>query len=130
MSTTALADETKAAANYGAPVTTTGPPKKTGSGKAAAMERQMSWLQKLRRDGCVPLQTVGFATGAALTIIACLTFAAKLLDLNVVGAINQVWLAIFGIVICLLETSSFNNFMSKRVSRWLNVCQCEMRMMR
>ena len=28
--------------------------------------------------------------GLALTVIACLTFAAKLLDLNVVGAINQV----------------------------------------
>jgi len=28
--------------------------------------------------------------GLALTAIACLTFAAKLLDLNVVGAINQV----------------------------------------
>lgn len=29
-------------------------------------------------------------SGLALTVIACLTFAAKLLDLNVVGAINQV----------------------------------------
>ncbi len=52
----------------------------------------MSWLEKLRRDGCLPMKTVAFFTGMALTIIACLTFAAKLLDLNVVGAINQVWL--------------------------------------
>ena len=37
----------------------------------------MSWIQKLQRDGCVPMQTVGFCTGAALTVIACLTFAAK-----------------------------------------------------
>lgn len=49
--------------------------------------RQLSWIQKLRRDGCLPLQTLGFFTGAALTVIACLTFAAKLLDLNV-GALR------------------------------------------
>lgn len=34
-------------------------------------------------------------------------------------SINQVWLAIFGIVIMLLESSSYNNFVSKRVSKWL-----------
>lgn len=48
-----------------------------------AQVRQLSWIEKLRRDGCMPLQTLGFCTGAALTVIACLTFAAKLLDINV-----------------------------------------------
>lgn len=47
-------------------------------------------MQKMRTDGCWPLRTIGFATGAALVVIAGLTFAAKLLNLNVIAAINQV----------------------------------------
>ena len=43
----------------------------------------------------------------------------QLLDLNVVAAINQVWLAIFGLIMMLLETASYNNFLSRRVSKWL-----------
>ncbi len=68
--------------------------------------RQMSWLQKLRKDGCMPLQTLGFCTGAALTVIACLTFAAKLLDLNVVAAINQVRVCVRGKGVCVCCGSS------------------------
>ncbi|GAB5036608.1 golgi apparatus membrane protein tvp15 [Nannochloropsis oceanica] len=86
----------------------------------SAKVKQMTWLETLRRDGCLPLKTIGFFTGMALTIIACLTFASKLLDLNVVGAINQVWLAIFGLTMMLLEASTSTNFVSKKVSRWLN----------
>lgn len=52
--------------------------------------RAASWMQKMRTDGCWPLRTIGFATGAALVVIAGLTFAAKLLNLNVIAAINQV----------------------------------------
>jgi hypothetical protein len=32
----------------------------------------------------------------------------------------KVWLAIFGVIMMLLETSSYNNFLSKRVSKWLS----------
>lgn len=73
--------------------------------------------------------------------------AAKLLSLSVVAAINQVWLMVFGILICLLETRSvrcqavrpalepggddpcvvvcgacnrtLNNFLSRRVNKWV-----------
>jgi hypothetical protein len=71
----------------------------------------MNWLQTLRRDGCLPLKTVGFFTGLALTVIACLTFAAKLLDLNPIASINQVW---FCVCVCVCVCVCMNECSGRR----------------
>jgi hypothetical protein len=51
--------------------------------------KTISFLHKLRTEGWIPFQTLGFLTGATLTVIAFLTFSAKILSLNVIMAITQ-----------------------------------------